>query len=121
MKFLKTYKLFENNQEFEVGDFVKIVGDYFDIDQKDFFESNFGQITDINDNVMDDYPYEITFFKFVPLHEESYTFNAELDELEKPNNLKLEEYLKNLVQFNYLDEEEYKKILINMKSKKYNL
>ena len=118
MKFLKTYKLFENSQEFKVGDFVRIVGDYFDIAHKSFFESNFGQITDINDS---DYQYEITFFKIVPLGEGSYTFNAELDELEKPNNLKLEEYLKNLVQFNYLDEEEYKKILIKLKSNKYNL
>lgn len=118
MKFLQTYKLFENNQDFKVGDYVKIVGDYFDNAHITFFKSNFGQITDIDDS---DYPYEITFFKKVPLSEGSYTFNVDSDELEKPNELELDEYLKNLVQSNYLDEEEYNKILINMKSKKYNL
>ena len=44
MKFLQTYKLFENNQNFKMGDFVKIVGDYFDIDQKDFFESKINKL-----------------------------------------------------------------------------
>ena len=50
MKFLQTYKLFENNQNFKMGDFVKIVGDYFDIAHKSFFESNFGQISKIDDD-----------------------------------------------------------------------
>lgn len=119
MKFLKTYKLFENNQEFEVGDFVKIVGDYFDIAHKSFFESNFGQISKIYDDT--NYPYNIKFFKQVPLCNGSYIFYANLDELEAPNELDLNNYLKNLVKTKYLTEDEYKKILINMKSKKYNL
>lgn len=120
MKFLKTYKLFENNQYFKVGDFVKIIGDYdyFDNTYISFFKSNFGQITDINDS---DYPYEITFFKNISLDEDSNIFYADLDELEKPNDFLLDNYLKELVQTNYLDDDEYNEILINIKSKKYNL
>jgi hypothetical protein len=119
MKFLKTYKLFENNQDFKVGDYVKITGDYFDVAHKSFFESNYGQIVNIeNGNI---FPFSIKFFKLVPLGEGKYSFNVDSDELEKPNELELDNYFKELLKTRYLTKEEYEKIHINKKANKYNL
>jgi hypothetical protein len=114
MKFLKTYKLFENNQEFNVGDYVKIVGDYFDQSHLIFFKSEIGKIEDIK--VGTEYPYDIKFFKKVPLGNGSYIFSVNLDELEPPNEIELDYYLKK-----HLSKEEYKKFLINKKAAKYNI
>lgn len=120
MKFIKTYKLFENNYDFNVGDYVKITGDYYDSEYIHFFEKEIGQITNISSNK--DFPFKVTFFKSLPnlvetdTYDEKYVFYADYTELEYPNDYELDNYLKK-----YLSDEEYEEYEIKKDTKNFNL
>lgn len=61
MKYLKNY---ENINTPEVGDYVQIGEDYFDIALIDFFEENIGQLIMIN--ITDGFPFIVKFDKDLP-------------------------------------------------------
>lgn len=115
MKFLKTYKLFENEHEFNIGDYVKIGHGSFSQNLKDFFKVEIGQITNIDPRKIM-LKYTVKFFKTIPNVSMKHFIEVTKDELDKPDEDELNNYLKI-----YAPKEEYEKFLINKKAAKYNI
>ena len=59
------FKIFENQQDKpQLGDYVKVYGDYFDVSLIDFFKTHIGRLIEIEEN---EYPYIIEFEEEVPI------------------------------------------------------